>query len=122
MELPAQLAGLWAYGKRFKLTLLCCLLLLCIGLPQVKDYGITWDEPTEVAMIDWNYNYITKGDEIPSDLKYYGTFFNGLSEGLFQINRGIKTWANQAFLSSDKSPETAQEKTYLGGASHFGDK
>ena len=53
------------------------LLIACIGLFVAQDYGMTIDEPVEVEMVAWNLEFITgRRDSIPSNLRYYGLFFN----------------------------------------------
>ncbi len=58
-----------------------------IGFSTVSHYGFSIDEATEMAMVRRNYELITKGQPIPSDLKYFGTLFNFTAEALFQINQ-----------------------------------
>ena len=75
-------------------TLISILVLFIIGLSVIQNYGISWDEPTEVGMIEWNINFVTQGRPIPSDLRYYGTFFNGLAELIFQIKQYLLNGLN----------------------------
>lgn len=58
-----------------------------IGFSTVGQYGFTIDEATEIAMVRRNYELITKGQPIPSDLKYFGTLFNFTAEAIFQVNQ-----------------------------------
>lgn len=58
-----------------------------IGFSTVGQYGLSIDEATEIAMVRRNYELITKGQPIPSDLKYFGTLFNFTAEAIFQINQ-----------------------------------
>ncbi|HEY9676275.1 MAG TPA: hypothetical protein V6D11_32835 [Waterburya sp.] len=62
-------------------------LIALIGIPTVKDYGISVDEGTEIAMVRRNIELITKGKPIPGDLKYFGPVFNGVSEVVFQLSQ-----------------------------------
>ncbi|MDJ0553305.1 MAG: hypothetical protein QNJ68_02455 [Microcoleaceae cyanobacterium MO_207.B10] len=62
------------------------ILLATIGFSVISNYGISWDEHWEINMVFWNVNLITKGKELPSDAKYYGTVFNFSSEAIFQAN------------------------------------
>lgn len=65
-------------------------ILAIVGFSTVGQYGLTTDEPTELAMVRRNYELITKGQPIPGDLKYFGTVFNVTSEVIFQISQYIK--------------------------------
>jgi hypothetical protein len=61
------------------------LVLLAIGFGTVRDYGVSWDEGTEISTVKYNYELIAKGREIPKDLEYYGIVFNLTGEIAFQL-------------------------------------
>lgn len=69
----------------FKITYVL-LVLAIIGLSVVGNYGISWDEESQILMVKWTINFVTKAEPIPGDLKYYGSVFNMASEAAFQIN------------------------------------
>ena len=94
-------------------TLASILVLTVIGLSLIQNYGITWDEPTEVGMIEWNINFVMQGKPIPSDLRYYGTFFNGLAELVFQVKQYLVNG-----LGGDSIPSVQ----YLGLDQHLSDR
>ena len=94
-------------------TLASILVLTVIGLSVIQNYGITWDEPTEVGMIEWNINFVMQGKPIPSDLQYYGTFFNGLAELVFQVKKYLLNGFGGDFIPSVK---------YLGLDQHLSDR
>ena len=60
-------------------------ILAIIGLSTVSDYGVSWDEKTEIAIVKNNFDLIAKNEPIPGDLKYYGIIFNLTSEVVFQV-------------------------------------
>ncbi|MEM9540158.1 MAG: hypothetical protein AAGA60_11745 [Cyanobacteria bacterium P01_E01_bin.42] len=60
-------------------------ILFAIGCWTVDDYGVSWDEGTEISTVKYNYELITRGREIPKDLKYYGIVFNLTGEIAFQL-------------------------------------
>lgn len=51
--------------------------VLCVGIIIFKDYGISWDEPTQVTTGGVVFNYITKGDQTIFQYqdRYYGPVF-----------------------------------------------
>ncbi len=50
--------------------------LAIIGLSNIKDYGITWDEPIELDMVRWNIEWITQKKPISEHSVYHGFIFN----------------------------------------------
>ncbi|MBP0017176.1 MAG: hypothetical protein J7647_06400 [Cyanobacteria bacterium SBLK] len=61
------------------------LVLFAIGCWTVGDYGVSWDEGTEISTVKYNYELIARGREIPKDLKHYGIVFNLTGEIAFQL-------------------------------------
>ena len=59
--------------------------LLVVGLVTAGDYGISWDEKTEIDMVFRNVRFVSYGEPISRDLRHYGTLFNFVSEAVFQI-------------------------------------
>lgn len=94
-------------------TLASILVITVIGLSVIQNYGITWDEPTEVGMIEWNINFVMQGKPIPSDLRYYGTFFNGLAELVFQVKQ---------YLVNGFGGDSIPSVQYLGLDQHLSDR
>ena len=68
--------------------------LLIIGLSTIGNYGVSSDEGLEIWMVDWNYELITKGKPIPSNLRHYGTVFNVTSDAIFRANQFFKKRIN----------------------------
>ena len=79
------------------------IMLLIIGLSTVDNYGISSDEKLEINMVFWNVNLVTKGEPIPSDLKYYGTLFNFTSAIVF---KGKKTLEQIIPLKNNQEENT----------------
>lgn len=69
-------------------------LITLIGLLTVGNYGISWDEESQIIDVEDNFNLITTGKPIPGDSKYYGAIFNVSAEAIFQVQniftKGIK--------------------------------
>lgn len=80
--------------------------LSIIGLSVVNNYGISMDEKREIAMVFWNVNKIVSGQPVPGDLKYYGTFFNALSEVGFQATHIFRDGKNKNFSRDADKPDT----------------
>ncbi len=72
-----------------KLSIVLILCILCLGLSVTHRYGVSWDEIHEINMIEWNFRAFMLKEPIPGDLRYYGTFFNGLAEIVFQLKQQI---------------------------------
>ena len=55
-------------------------LLLACGLLLYRDYGISWDEPTQLRIGIANYRYVTQQDPALLSLRdrYYGPLFEML--------------------------------------------
>jgi hypothetical protein len=83
---------------RFKTTLknaylrvaLVIFAIATIGLSTIDKYGVSADEITQINAIKWNYDRVTIGQPIPSDLKYYGIAFDATAEAVFQIQEYIR--------------------------------
>ncbi len=70
------------------------LILISIGISSYGDYGISFDEKVETEMVLWHLQSIgSDGDfrEIPFDLEFYGTFFNGISMLFFMALESLRT-------------------------------
>ncbi len=80
----------WLKNAQLKLGL-ALLLIALIGIPLVPHYGLSVDEGTEIAMVRRNIEFVTQGKPIPGDLKYFGTFFNVIAEGVFQAQAFVKS-------------------------------
>lgn len=63
------------------------LLIVSIGFATVEDYGVSWDEGTEVTIVQYNLDWITQSRPIPRDLQHDGLVFNGTAELLFQARQ-----------------------------------
>lgn len=77
-------------------------LLVMLGLTTVHDYGVSWDEGTEVAMVKYNVEWLTQREPIPRDLKHYGLVFNGSSELFYQAKQWLaqpQTYSPRAELA-----------------------
>lgn len=70
-------------------VILVIVLLLSIGLSQIDHYGVSSDEPLEIAMVRWNYELITENKPIFGDLRHYGTVFNVSNQVLYEIRNAI---------------------------------
>ncbi len=80
--------ALWT--KAYLKNCLVILAIALIGLSSVGDYGITWDEPIEVEMVQWNLNYIRTGKPIERDSQYYGFYFNYVSQLIYEAGEELK--------------------------------
>ncbi|MGB0562499.1 MAG: hypothetical protein ACPGVO_11955 [Spirulinaceae cyanobacterium] len=87
------------------------LLILLVGFATVEDYGVSWDEGTEVAIVKYNYNWITQSQPIPRDLKHYGVVFNGTAELLFQTRQWLADPANYSLKPQLKAAENPRALT-----------
>ena len=76
-----------AFKTAYLKVIAVILVIALIGFPTVHHYGITADEGTEIAMVRRNLELITKGTQIPGDLKYFGLVFNVTSEIAFQLQQ-----------------------------------
>lgn len=83
-----------AWDKAFLKVLLVFITLVLIGWPAVSQYGLSVDEPTEIAMVRRNYELIKDGTPIPGDLRFFGTAFNFTVETLFQIKEFVNRGGN----------------------------
>ncbi|MGK7925171.1 MAG: ArnT family glycosyltransferase [Spirulina sp.] len=81
------------------------LVLFAIGFSTVGDYGASWDEGTEISTVKYNYELITRGREIPKDLKYYGIVFNVTGELAFQV----KAFATKGFSHNPLAAQSLEE-------------
>ncbi|TVQ53784.1 MAG: hypothetical protein EA366_12515, partial [Spirulina sp. DLM2.Bin59] len=84
------------------------LLLLGIGLGTVGDYGVSWDEGTEISTAKYNFEWITQGEKIPKDLRHDGVAFNLLAELAYQGKAFIderldNPWADQGLEEGDRA-------------------
>jgi hypothetical protein len=69
-------------------ALLCTILMgiFIIGILTVSDYGITYDEPMEIDMVKWHFDYATSNIDYPVPLiRYYGIVFNGFCELIYSV-------------------------------------
>jgi len=81
------------------------LLLLGIGLGTVGDYGVSWDEGTEISTVKYNFEWVTQGREIPKDLKHYGLLFNLTAELAYQGKAFIEQGLNYNPLAEQSLEE-----------------
>lgn len=77
--------------------------LAIVGLLTINDYGVTWDEHTEVEMVQKNLDYILEGRQIGPQSRHYGFIFNAIAELLFQIKILITNQLN--LISIPEIPE-----------------
>lgn len=82
----------------FKNTLLRTVIVICliaiIGLSNVNNYGVSWDEPLYVKHVLWNYELIRTKKPFPpqpSNIKYYGVILDAAAETLFQLKNGLNS-------------------------------
>jgi hypothetical protein len=68
----------------FKLFIVIFLIAL-IGFLILDNYGISWDEESQILDVKDNLMLITKGKPIAGDSEYYGVLFNLIAEVVFQI-------------------------------------
>jgi hypothetical protein len=62
--------------------------IFIIGILIVGDYGISYDEPMEIDMVKWHFDYATSNIDYPVPLiRYYGIVFNGFCELIYSIAR-----------------------------------
>jgi hypothetical protein len=59
------------------------LAIATIGLSVVGNYGITWDEPIEVDMVQQTFDYIYLDRPVPEMSRHYGFYFNYLSQVIY---------------------------------------
>jgi hypothetical protein len=76
-----------AFKNAYLKVIAVIILIAIIGFPTVSHYGLSVDEPTEIAMVRRNFELIRKGTPIPGDLKYFGPVFNVTSEIVFQVEQ-----------------------------------
>ena len=74
-----------AFKNAYIKLILVIIFLAIIGLSTVDNYGVSWDEKSQIQMVQWNFEMIAEGEPIPSDQKHYGVVFNLTSEGVFQV-------------------------------------
>ncbi len=86
------------------------LLIAIVGFSTVGHYGLSVDEPTEIAMVRRNFELIKKGTPIPGDLKYFGPVFNVVSEIAFQAQQFITKGPSYNPLSYGGELDTRQAK------------
>ena len=55
-----------------------------IGLAVVGNYGITWDEPIEVDMVNHNLEHIRENKPISEMSRHYGFYFNYISQLIYE--------------------------------------
>ncbi|HEY9637971.1 MAG TPA: hypothetical protein V6D14_31550 [Coleofasciculaceae cyanobacterium] len=75
------------FNNSYLKLLVVITLIALIGFSTVNYYGLSVDEPTEIAMVRRNFELIKKGTPIPGDLKYFGPVFNVASEIVFQAQQ-----------------------------------
>ncbi|MEC4986324.1 MAG: hypothetical protein SAJ37_05645 [Oscillatoria sp. PMC 1068.18] len=86
------------------------LAIVLIGLPTVDDYGLSVDEPTEIAMLRRNFELVTEDKRIPGDLRFFGTFFNLTAETVFQIKQYLTNAGDYHPLNYQTQAEDEQAK------------
>jgi hypothetical protein len=60
--------------------------IFIVGILTVGDYGITYDEPIEIDMVKWHFEYATSNIDYPEPLiRYYGIVFNGFCELIYSV-------------------------------------
>ncbi|PSF38304.1 hypothetical protein C7H19_04735 [Aphanothece hegewaldii CCALA 016] len=77
-------------SKAYLKILLAIALVAAIGFSVVPHYGITWDEPMELDMVQWNLDFIKKGKPISEHGRYHGFIFNYFSDVVYQAQDDIK--------------------------------
>ncbi|MBR8832405.1 MAG: hypothetical protein N5P05_001869 [Chroococcopsis gigantea SAG 12.99] len=80
--------------KAYLKNLLVILAIAIIGLSTVGNYGITWDETVEVDMVRWNLDYIRSDKPIERDSKYYGFYFNYISQLIHEATEEVARTLN----------------------------
>ena len=84
---------------------LVIIVLATIGLCTVGHYGVSLDEPLEIASVKYSLELITKDEPLPHCLRYYGVLFI-----IFPENQRPLAWAMvrknglQIFLMIEASP------------------
>jgi hypothetical protein len=60
--------------------------IFIVGILTVSNYGISYDEPMEIDMVKWNFDYAISNIDYPVPLiRYYGIVFNGFCELVYSI-------------------------------------
>jgi hypothetical protein len=83
--------------------------LAVIGLSVVGNYGITWDEPIEVDMVEWNQQYIYENKPIPENARYYGFIFNYISHLAYKTQQAIAPNLNPDFIPNQRLKPSNQQ-------------
>jgi hypothetical protein len=76
--------GLISVKQAYLKILSVILVLAIIGLSVVGNYGITWDEPIEVDMVNHNLEYIRENKPISEMSRHYGFYFNYISQLIYE--------------------------------------
>lgn len=82
-------------------------LVATIGFSVVSHYGITWDEPMELEMVQWNLDFIKSGKQISEHSRYHGFIFNYFSDVIYRTQFDIRQK-----LSSQPLPEEIQQSDW----------
>ncbi|WP_224411170.1 hypothetical protein [Oscillatoria salina] len=98
------------FTKAYLKTIAVILAIVLIGLPTVDDYGLSVDEPTEIAMLRRNLELVTEDKHIPGDLRFFGTFFNLTAEGVFQVKQYLTNAGDYNPLNYKTQAEDEQAK------------
>lgn len=104
MEVAARKTIRKAYLK----ILLTITLLAIIGLSVISNYGITWDEPIELDMVQWNRNFIIQRKPISEHSLYHGFIFNYFADNIYNFQKDIKQKLSPESFIKDKSLSNEQ--------------
>lgn len=74
------------YQAYLKVAAVICAIAI-LGFSVVGNYGVSWDESLEIGMVKNNFDLITEGKPLPTDLKHYGVLFNLSAEVAFQATQ-----------------------------------
>ncbi|CCH93172.1 Similar to tr/Q89QQ8/Q89QQ8 [Microcystis aeruginosa PCC 9432] len=81
--------GLISVKQAYLKILSVILVLAIIGLSVVGNYGITWDEPIEVDMVNHNLEYIRENKPISEMSRHYGFYFNYISQLIYETKENF---------------------------------
>jgi len=81
--------GLISVKQAYLKILSVILVLAIIGLSVVGNYGITWDEPIEVDMVNHNLEYIRENKPISEMSRHYGFYFNYISQLIYKTKENF---------------------------------
>lgn len=96
-------------SKAYLKIVVAIVLVATIGFSVVSHYGITWDEPMELEMVQWNLDFIKKGKPISKHGRYHGFIFNYFSDTIYRAQFDIKRKLSPQTISENKNESYWQQ-------------